>query len=100
MIETGLKGKVALVTGANHGIGAATAKSLASQGAQVFITWYVPDSPYSEDELEKARLSGVGGDEMYRAMQQESGEEVVTWISQIDPSGDWRSCDYYEYSDY
>ena len=23
-----------------------------------------------------------------------------TWISQIDPSGDWRSCDYYEYSDY
>ena len=25
---------------------------------------------------------------------------VLTWISQIDPSGDWRSCDYYEYSDY
>ena len=24
----------------------------------------------------------------------------LTWISQIDPSGDWRSCDYYEYSDY
>ena len=26
--------------------------------------------------------------------------QVLTWISQIDPSGDWRSCDYYEYSDY
>ena len=25
---------------------------------------------------------------------------VQSWISQIDPSGDWRSCDYYEYSDY
>ena len=25
---------------------------------------------------------------------------VLAWISQIDPSGDWRSCDYYEYSDY
>ena len=26
--------------------------------------------------------------------------DIFTWISQIDPSGDWRSCDYYEYSDY
>ena len=25
---------------------------------------------------------------------------VLAWISQIDPSGDWRSCDYYEYSEY
>ena len=25
---------------------------------------------------------------------------ILAWISQIDPSGDWRSCDYYEYSDY
>ena len=25
---------------------------------------------------------------------------ILSWISQIDPSGDWRSCDYYEYSDY
>ena len=25
---------------------------------------------------------------------------LSAWISQIDPSGDWRSCDYYEYSDY
>ena len=24
----------------------------------------------------------------------------LAWISQIDPSGDWRSCDYYECSDY
>ena len=27
-------------------------------------------------------------------------EDPLAWISQIDPSGDWRSCDYYEYSDY
>ena len=30
----------------------------------------------------------------------QAARHIQTWISQIDPSGDWRSCDYYEYSDY
>lgn len=34
-----LSGHVALISGANHGIGAATAKALASCGASVFITY-------------------------------------------------------------
>ena len=34
------------------------------------------------------------------AAVEERGKDYLTWISQIDPSGDWRSCDYYEYSDY
>jgi 3-oxoacyl-[acyl-carrier protein] reductase len=39
MVDTGLKGKVAFVTGANHGIGAATALAFAREGADVFLTY-------------------------------------------------------------
>lgn len=38
-METRLKDKVVLITGANHGIGAATACAFAAEGAFVFITY-------------------------------------------------------------
>lgn len=42
MIDTGLDNKVALITGCNnpHGIGAATARAFASQGARVFLHYF------------------------------------------------------------
>lgn len=80
MIDPQLEGKVVLITGANHGIGAATAKAFAVQGAQVFITYYRDTCRYSEEELDKAREAGIGGDVLYRAMQQQSGEPIVRAI--------------------
>lgn len=80
MIDTKLKNKVVLISGANHGIGAAAADAFAAQGAKVFITYYRGTCQYSEDELKQAEESGVSGDKLYRAMQQKSADPIVRQI--------------------
>jgi 3-oxoacyl-[acyl-carrier protein] reductase len=80
MIDPQVEGKVVLITGANHGIGAATAEAFARQGAKVFIAYYRPTCRYSAQGLGAAREAGVGGDALYRARQQQSGDEVVERI--------------------
>ena len=68
MIDPQLRGKVTLKTGANHGMGAATAKAFVTQGCRVFVTYYRDGGRYSEEELQKAREEGVGGDALYRQL--------------------------------
>lgn len=82
MIDPQLRGKVVLITGANHGIGAATAKAFAALRCEVFVTYYRDASRYSEEELLKAGQAGVGGDVLYRALQQQSVEPLVRQICQ------------------
>ncbi len=80
MIETGIEGKVALVTGGNHGIGAAVASALAAQGAKVFITYFRLESHYDASELQAAQAASVGGDRLYRAKQQQIADHVLSAI--------------------
>ena len=78
MINPGINGKVALVTGGNHGIGAAIAQALAALGAKVFITYFRPETAYDASELQVALDAGIGGDRLYRAQQQQTADGVLS----------------------
>jgi 3-oxoacyl-[acyl-carrier protein] reductase len=80
VIDPKLDGKVALVTGANHGIGAATSRALAAQGVKVFLTYSRDHSEFAREELDVARAAGVGGLLLYRANQQQTADSVVAEI--------------------
>lgn len=71
MIDPGLRGRVALVTGANHGIGAAIAQTLAKVGVHVFVTYYRP-------QLSTAEESHEGGE--YARQRAQNAEAVVNEI--------------------
>lgn len=81
MIDLQIEEKVVLVTGANHGIGAATAKAFAAQGAKVFLTYFREPCVHTSAELENAKGTGAGGVLLYRANQQQTAESILKSIS-------------------
>ncbi len=81
MTDQELAGKVALITGANHGIGAATARRLATLGAALVLHYFRAACAYSPAELTAAEAAGVGGDALYRARQQQSIAPLVAAVT-------------------
>jgi 3-oxoacyl-[acyl-carrier protein] reductase len=81
MIDTGLKDKVAIVTGANHGIGAATAVALAREGTKVFLNYLrQPPELYGETKEDSEKAS-TPGRAYYCKMISQSADQVVNRIT-------------------
>ena len=71
-----LNGHVALITGANHGIGAATARALAGCGASVLVSYFRTSDP--EDYPEPYRSNRAkDADEVLAAIRARGGRAVA-----------------------
>ncbi len=83
MVHTGLQNKVAIITGANHGIGAATAKALAAEGVAVLISFLrMPPLGDAAESSNKADPT-TPGLAYYNRNRSRSAEEVVQSIREM-----------------
>jgi len=79
MKDTGLRGKVVIVTGAAAGIGLATARRFASEGCRV-AAWDVNDA--GQDELLR-ELSALGGEPLFRKTNVCDSRDVEAGVQEI-----------------
>jgi len=87
MIDTELKDKVVIVTGANHGIGAATSMAFAREEAKVFMNYLrLSPSEYGGISEEEAIRATVPGRAYYHKMQAKTADRFYKPY----PGGIWR----------
>ncbi|WP_338405613.1 SDR family NAD(P)-dependent oxidoreductase [Sphingobium arseniciresistens] len=87
MTDTRLSGKLALVTGASRGIGAATAKALAAAGAHVILT---ARTGGALEEVEEA-IHAAGGSATIAPLDLTDGESIGRLAGAV--SGRWQALD-------
>jgi len=78
-VQTGLRGKVVIVTGAAAGIGRATARCFAAEGARV-AAWDVRDSEAASITEE---LRATGGEGLFRAVNVTGAAAIETGIEEV-----------------
>ena len=87
-MQPDLSGHIALVTGANHGIGAATARALAGRGAAVLASYLrfdpVEDDPGRPVAYGEARRGGAG--EVLEAIRATGGRVEAVEADLADPA--------------
>jgi 3-oxoacyl-[acyl-carrier protein] reductase len=90
VIDTGLAGRVALVTGANQGIGAATAVALAAQGVAVFLTYLRLDPGEHADDpafpAEYGRLRALSAGQVLERIRRAGGSAGSVEADLADPA--------------
>jgi len=80
MIDPKLRGKVAVVTGANHGIGAATTRALATQGVSVLVAYLrLPPEHFGRAQCKASNASSPGA-ALAAALRDRDASEVVKEI--------------------
>jgi 3-oxoacyl-[acyl-carrier protein] reductase len=82
-----LSGRVALVTGANHGIGAATARALSARGAAVLLTYLrMDDTPDGNIPEEYRRHRASTADTVAQSIEEAGGRAAAVEADLADPS--------------
>jgi 3-oxoacyl-[acyl-carrier protein] reductase len=87
MINPGLQGKVAVVTGANHGLGAASARALAAQGCSALLNYLRLPESATEGTTDAYRANRTQPADEVLAAIRDSGGTAEAWESDLaDPA--------------